>query len=699
VSTPAEIKKPSDIPVQFIKGVGPGKARLLENLGIANVEDLLYLFPRRYEDRSKLIPIAQIKIGEWQTVSGEVIARGGRQSWFTRKHIFETAVGDDSGQIFCVWFNQPYLDKQLSTGKRVVLYGKAEMYKNKIQMISPEYEVIDEEDQSLNMNRIVPVYPLTKGITQRYLRKLMRAALDQCADGIDDVIPAPIRERQKLRHISENIRKIHFPDNAADQELANARASFDEFFLFQVSIILRRISITQKKGIVHKIDDSLLSRFVSSLPFSLTGAQQKAVAAVASDMKKPTPMLRLLQGDVGSGKTLVSFFGCVSAVLSGHQAAVMAPTEILAQQHYHSFKRFIVDGGFKHIRAALLISSLPKKDKDKILADLKAGEIDVLIGTHALVQQTVEFKDLSYVVIDEQHKFGVKQRALLSDKGVSPDVLVMTATPIPRTLCLTLYGDLDVSVINEMPAGRGKIQTHHIPPEQAPGVYERVREWVKKGTQAYIVYPIIEESEKLDLKAATEMYEHFLKHEFKDLRIGLLHGQMDRRQTNDIMELFKSQKLDILVATTVLEVGIDVPNANVMVIEHAERFGLSQLHQLRGRIGRGSKNAICLLIADPRTSDAQARLEAIVKTTDGFKIAQEDLNIRGPGHYFGRFQHGLNELKVANPLTQMHILEASRTEAIQLLTADPKLQKPGHQKIKDVIRKRYPEYLSMVFAG
>jgi ATP-dependent DNA helicase RecG len=691
------MKKPSDIPIQFIKGVGPAKAKLLENLGIFTVEDLLYFFPRRYEDRSKLIPISQIKIGEWQTVSGEVIARGGRQSWFTKKHIFETAVGDDSGRIYCVWFNQPYLDKYLTAGKRVVVYGKVEMYKNKIQMISPEYEVIDGEDESLNTNRIVPVYSLTKGVTQRYLRKLIRSCLDAHAAGLEDVIPEPVRERQKLKHITANIRNIHYPESAADQELANDRASFEEFFLFQISIILRRMSIVQKKGISHAIDGASIMKYCASFPFPLTRAQQKAVDEIAADMKKPTPMLRLLQGDVGSGKTIVSFFGCVAAVANGHQAAIMAPTEILAQQHFNNFKKFIIGGAFKKLRVELLISSIPKREKDKLLADLKSGAIDVLIGTHAVIQQTVEFKYLSYIVIDEQHKFGVKQRALLSSKGTNPDVLVMTATPIPRTLCLTLYGDLDVSIINEMPAGRGEIKTHLVTEDKAATVYQRVREWALKGTQAYIVYPIIEESEKLDLKAATEMYEHFLKHEFKDLRVALLHGQMSRQETQEIMELFKSHKLDILVATTVLEVGIDVPNANVMVIEHAERFGLSQLHQLRGRIGRSEKNAVCLLIADPRTSDGQARLDAIVQTTDGFKIAQEDLNIRGPGHYFGRFQHGINELRVANPLTQLDVLEAARKEAVALLSEDPRLQK--NPMIKDVIRKRYPEYLSMVFAG
>ncbi len=693
------MKNPSQTPIQYVKGVGPAKADLFANLGVFTVEDLLYFFPKRYEDRSRLVPISQLKIGEWQTVSGEIMARGGRKTWYTKKHIFETAIGDDSGRVFCVWFNHPYLDKYMTPGARVVLYGRVDLYKNRLQMIAPEYEIINKEEESLNMNRIVGVYALTKGITQRYLRKIIRSCLDEYAGALNDIIPESVRKRQRLAHITENIRAIHFPENLTEQETAGRRASFEEFFLFQVSVILRRMSITQKQGVSHAIKPDLLKAFSSSFPFDLTGAQKKAINEIAGDMSKPTPMLRLLQGDVGSGKTLVSFFGCVASVLSGHQAAVMAPTEILAQQHYKSFQSLIVEGGFKNIRAALLISSMTKRERDSALERLALGEIDVLIGTHALLQATVAFKDLSYVVIDEQHKFGVKQRALLSSKGKNPDVLVMTATPIPRTLSLTLYGDLDVSVIDELPKGRGTIKTYHFPLDQAESVYGRVREWVKKGTQAYIVYPIIEESEKIDLKAATDMYEHFLKFEFKDLRVGLLHGQMDRNETNTIMQLFKEHKLDILVTTTVLEVGIDVANANVMVIEHAERFGLSQLHQLRGRIGRSDKNAICLLLADARTPEGQMRLQAIVGTTDGFKIAQEDLNIRGPRHYFGGFQHGLNELKMADPVTQLKVLEDARGEASGILRADPKLAQPEHTVIKTVIQKRYPEYLTTVFAG
>jgi ATP-dependent DNA helicase RecG len=661
------MKNSADTPIQFIKGVGPAKAELLKNLGVNTVEDLLFMFPKRHEDRSRFVQIDQLKIGQWHTVSGEVLVRGGRKSWFTQKKVFEIAVGDESGHISCIWFNQPYLDKYLKPGTRLVLFGRVDLYKNKTQMISPEYEVIDPEEISLNMNRIVPVYSLTKGISQRFLRKIIFACLAGYSQYLSDVLPEYMRKKFGFPHITKSIKSIHFPETMEDQNSAVQRASFEEFFLFQISVILRRLSIVQKKGFSHKIKPLLMSHYISSFDFSLTQSQIHAIDDIAADMKKPTPMLRLLQGDVGSGKTLVSFFGCIASTQSGYQS--------------------------------LLVSGIKKSEKDKICSALKAGTIDVLIGTHALLQETVIFKKLSYVVIDEQHKFGVEQRAILSSKGINPDILVMTATPIPRTLCLTLYGDLDVSVLNELPSGRGVVKTYQFPMAQAEMVYARVREWVKKGTQAYIVYPIVDESEKLDLKAATDMFEHFLQYEFKDLRVGLLHGQMDRNQTQTTMELFKNHQLDILVATTVLEVGVDVANANVMVIEHAQRFGLSQLHQLRGRIGRSDKNAICLLLADGHSPESQARLDAIVSTTDGFQIAQEDLKIRGPGHYFGKFQHGQNELRLADPVRQINLLEDARKYAVEILQKDPKLQDITHRLIAKAILKRYPEYLSMVFAG
>ncbi len=694
------MKKSSDIPIQFIKGVGPAKAKLLANLGIETVEDLLYLFPRRYDDRTRLTPIKNIKAGEWHTVAGKVLVGGGRKTWFTKKHVFETAVGDESGRIFCVWFNQPYLEKYLTIEQEVVLYGKVDVFKNRLQMVSPEYELIAPQDRSLSMGRIVPIYPLTKGISQRYLRRLIDACLNTHESHLLDLLPDEVRRSQKLEPLAKSIRQLHFPSTPAAQEKAMARIAFEEFFLFQISVILRRLSIVGKTGVPHRIEDPFIRDFVGGLPFTLTAAQQKALQEIILDMSKAQPMLRLIQGDVGSGKTVLAFFGCAAAWRNGHQAAILAPTEILAQQHYANLQKFLEQGAFAKWRVALLINSLSKKEKEAVYAGLKDGTIHAVIGTHALLQETVAFKDLSFVAIDEQHKFGVQQRALLSAKAqLPPDVLIMTATPIPRTLCLTLYGDLDISLLNERPPGRGKVATYHFPTEKSPSVYEQVRQWVKKGTQAYIVYPIIEESETLDLKAAKDMFTHFRQFEFADLRVALVHGQMERGQLEVVMRQFKNHELDILVATTILEVGIDVANANVMVIEHAERFGLSQLHQMRGRIGRGPKDAVCILISDPTTEEAKARLQAIIQTTDGFKIAEHDLKIRGPGHYFGRHQHGLNELRVANPVTQMAVLEQARKEAVALTHTDPQLKAPQHRLVKATIQKRYPQYLEMVWAG
>ncbi len=687
----------SDTSVQYLKGVGPARAKLFANLGVATVEDLFYLFPRRYEDRRRLTPIGQLRAGEWQTAAGEVLAKGGHRTYWNKKHVFEVTVADETGRVRVIWFNQPYLENYFHAGDRVVVHGRVEVFKEKLQMVSPEYEIIAPEDEGLSTGRIVPVYPLTKGMGQRYLRKVMHAALERHARDLPDLLPPEVRRRQGLEPLGEAISQLHFPDDEGSQEAADKRVSFEEFFFFQVSVILRRLSIVQKKGFEHYLPPEFHERFRRAFPFELTKAQKKAVTDIGADMARPTPMLRLLQGDVGSGKTVVSFFGCLAAVTNGRQAAIMAPTEILAEQHFSTFSRFFGDGPFGEVRAVLLNSSLKKKEREAALAKIRSGEIDVVVGTHALLEEGVEFKALSFVCVDEQHKFGVKQRALLSSKGDNPDVLVMTATPIPRTLCLTLYGDLDLSVIDEKPKGRGEIRTYHFTGEQAEGVYKKVAEWVKKGTQAYIVYPVIEESEKADLKAAVEMYERFRKEEFKDLRVGLVHGRVKRAEARRVMEGFKRGEIDVLVTTTVLEVGIDVPGANLMVIEHAERFGLSQLHQLRGRIGRSEKSAVCILLGDPETEEGKQRLASVVKTTNGFKISEADLAIRGPGQYFGRHQHGLNELRVVNPLTQLDVLEAARKEAAALVHADPALS--AHPSVRSTIRTRYPEYLERVLAG
>ena len=690
----------SELSIQYVKGVGPAKKKLFDNLGIQTVEDLLYFFPRRYEDRRNMSKIAQLQIGEWQSICAKVLSCKARKSWHTKKHVTEVVLDDGTGRIACTWFNQPYLSSYFKEGCRVICYGKVDLYKNRMQMIAPEYEVVDEnEEDDSQLKRIVPVYSLTRGMTQRYIRKIAAASIEKYLDQLKDEIPVYLRNKHRLANIKRSIKAIHFPDDFKSQQEAIRRVSFEEFFFFQISVILRRLSIVQRKGIKHKISDSFTLAYVNSYEFELTNAQKKVIREIKADMQNNHPMLRLLQGDVGCGKTVVAFFGCMAAIENGHQAALMAPTEILARQHYENIIKGTVPKKGQPARIALLTSSLPKKERDKMIDDIKEGQIDLVIGTHALISEEVDFKDLSFVVIDEQHKFGVRQRSLLSEKGQNPDVLIMTATPIPRTLCITLYGDLDLSVIDELPKGRGQIETIHLKNENVREAYLKVHAQIKQGRQAYIIYPLVEESENLNLKAAQEMFKRFKTQEFKNLKLGLVHGQMKQADAEKVMMKFKSGEIDVLVATTILEVGVDVPNASVMLIEHAERFGLAQLHQLRGRIGRGQYDSYCLLISDPTTQEGIARLDAITKTIDGFKIAQADLEIRGPGHFFGRHQHGLNELKIANPMSQLDVLELARKDALALTKEDPQLLDKKNDNIKQVITRRYPSYLANVLAG
>ena len=689
---------PSELPIQYVKGVGPAKAKLFFNLGVYTVEDLLNFFPRRYEDRSTFTPINKLKVGEFQCVTGKVLAIGNR-NFYSKSRSFEIAVGDNTGKVFCVWFNQPYLEKNFKVGQEMVCFGKIDIYKARLQFVMPDFELITPEDRSLNMGRIVPIYPLTRGITQKYLRRIMEQCLNEHSGILKDIIPPLIIQRHQLSPLSESIIQIHFPSNKTEQDKATNRIAFEEFFLFQISVILRRLNVVSREGKAFEITQKLVAAFSRALPFNLTTAQKVALESIIADLKKNKPMLRLLQGDVGCGKTIVAFFAVIACIQNGYQAVIMAPTEILAQQHLATFNRIFSLGYFSKARTSLLISSLPDREKKAINAKLLKGEIDLVIGTHGLIEPEVKFHNLSLVVIDEQHKFGVEQRSALSSKGKNPHILVMTATPIPRTLCLTLYGDLDISTIDSLPEGRGKINTYYFPMEKASGVYEKVRQWVKAGTQAYIVYPMIEESEILDLKTARSSFEHFQQYEFTGLRVGLIHGQLKRNDVNDIMRQFKSHQIDILVSTTILEVGIDVPNANVMVIEHADRFGLSQLHQMRGRVGRGSKDAVCILLGDPTTEEGKSRIEAIIQTTDGFRIAEKDLEIRGPGHFFGRSQHGCNELKITDPVSQIKVLESAREEAIMLISGDPQLKDPKHFRLKISIKRRFPQYLDLILAG
>ncbi|MDD5097999.1 MAG: ATP-dependent DNA helicase RecG, partial [Candidatus Omnitrophica bacterium] len=622
-------------------------------------------------------------------------------SWRRRKFsITEAILYDLTGKINCVWFNQPYLAQYLLADATVILFGKVQVYNGKLQMSNPEFEFVsDESNDSLNIGRIVPVYTLPQGFSQRSMRALIKSALDEFLPQTNDCLSFDLRSRNNLLNLAQSLLNIHFPQDFNLQKQAHTRLSFEEFFIFQLPLILRKLKRKEKKGIKQVVDGKLVNDFIAALPFKLTLAQEKVLAEIKADMALAQVMQRLLQGDVGSGKTVVAALACLMAIQGGYQAAFMAPTEILARQHYDKVAAQLsglVFGGRK-IRVGLLAGQ--EQDKEKICQDIKAGKIDLVIGTHALLQESVRFKNLGFVVIDEQHKFGVGQRALLPKKGKNPDVLIMTATPIPRTLAITLYGDLDISVINQLPPGRIPIKTLHFIQEHKQKGYAMLKQELNSGRQGYIVYPVIEESYALDIAGVKKMYLELKDGEFKNFRLGLIHGKLKQSQQEEVMLKFKNKELDLLLSTTILEVGIDIANATCMIIEHAERFGLSQLHQLRGRIGRGKLQSFCILVSDAQTEESQARLAAMVASSDGFKIAEEDLRIRGPGEFFGRLQHGLAELKIANPLMQMQLLKAAREEATKLLKQDLTLTDPAHKLLKEKLLKRFPEYELLILVG
>jgi ATP-dependent DNA helicase RecG len=699
------MKKSLAQPVQYLKGIGPARARILAKNGIATIEDLFYYFPRRYEDRTRFLPIAKLKEGEAATVSATVLARGARGSFRRRRFsIVEIAVTDETGVLSCVWFNQGYLRDYFQPGQKLILYGKAERYGGRLQMSSPEFELQPEDDagaQSLNAGRIVPVYPLPEGISQKVFRKIIKRIFEEYISSVEEFLPYDIRTRQKLLNLAKSLINIHFPESFELQKEAYRRLSFEEFFLFQLPLILRKLKRKETQGIAHRTKGVLVDNFLHSLTFSLTGAQKRAVEEIAADMASVQVMQRLLQGDVGSGKTVVATVACVMAIQGGYQAALMVPTEVLARQHYEKIVTQLacLKKGGKAITVGLLTGSAGKRGKEEILRKVKKGDFDLVIGTHALLDEKVEFKKLGLAVIDEQHKFGVGQRALLPQKGISPDILIMTATPIPRTLAITLYGDLDVSVINELPPGRPVITTIHYRSEEAARAYSLARRQLSAGKQVFVVYPVIEESYALDIAGAQKMYQSFKSGEFADYRVGLIHGRLPQKEQDEVMAAFKEGKIDVLVSTTVLEVGIDIPNATCMIIEYAERFGLSQLHQLRGRVGRGVSQSYCVLISFSQGGESLSRLEAMVAFSDGFRIAEEDLKIRGPGEFFGRRQHGLTELRIANPLTQMQLLKHAREEAISLIAKDPLLDERAHLQLKTKLLQRFPEYKEFSMAG
>jgi len=677
--------KDLSISARFIKGVGPSRLSTLSRLGIETIHDLLYCFPARHEDRSRIKKIAEIEPGNFETIKVKVITFGGRTSK-RGMNIFQLAVGDSTGVIHATWFNQPYMKDKFKIGQELILYGKVERY-NYLQINNPEYEILTgTKENFVHIARIVPIYPLTENMNQRWFRNIMKFTVDNYVDEIVDILPFEMRKRNNLMMLKEAVRNMHFPVSELVLKKARERIIFDEFLILFTGIALKRASIKiDLSGYSHKVEGDLIDRFKNSLGFQLTKSQSKVIKEIEEDMKSQKPMNRLLQGDVGSGKTIVALHALILTVQNGYQGALMVPTEILAEQHYRNIKTFVEDLG---IKVMLLSGDMKEEERRRRRHMIEIGEADIIIGTHALIQEGVNFKKLGLAVIDEQHKFGVMQRAILRSKSENPDVLVMTATPIPRTLALTVYGDMDVSIIDELPPGRGNVKTFYFEEKNREKAYKIAEEEIKIGRQAYVVYPIIDESEKSDLRAAVKMHKE-LTQRFPDLKIGLLHGRMKSKEKEAIMHDFKDCKIDMLISTIVIEVGVDISNASVMIIEHAERFGLSQLHQLRGRIGRGRHLSYCILVSEPKTDDAKHRISAMLKTQDGFKIAEEDLEIRGPGEFFGTRQHGLPELKIANIIRDRDALEIAKQEAFDLIKRDRFLRLPENRLIRESLLKKF----------
>lgn len=662
-----------------LPGVGPKKLEALQSLGINNVYDLLFYFPFRYEDmQAKSLDDAadQEKILLKGVVASEpVVARFGYKK--TRLNV---RILVDNESIMVTFFNQPWLKDKFETGTDAAVYGKWNENRRSLMGM----KVIDVHDNSVDS-----VYSVNKNIHQKTLINLIKAAYEKYHDQIDTIVPAYIRTKYKLLDDEQIVSGIHFPKTQEQGDEARRSAKFREFFLFQCGLQSIKRSDEQKNiGIVEKYDHDFIQKFIASLPFKLTEAQDRVTKEILNDMESTHHMNRLLQGDVGSGKTIVSVIAMLASVTAGYQAAIMAPTEILAQQHFDKISKLLSP---LHIKTALLTGSLTKKEHDFIAGDIESGKTNIIVGTHALIQDSVDFKELGFIVIDEQHRFGVNQRKALREKGQNPDVLAMTATPIPRTLAITTYGDMDVSRIDQLPAGRKKVETYWIRSQKIEQMYRFVTKELSGGAQVYVVTPLISESESMDLKNAELIYDKFTELFGQKYHIGILHGQMPNDQKETVMKEFSDKKIDVLVSTTVIEVGVDVPNASVMVIYDANRFGLSQLHQLRGRVGRGEKQSYCILIADPKNESATERMKILTSTNDGFVLAEEDLKMRGAGDLLGNRQSGLPEFKVGNPINDINILEVAQEEASRLYEDEKLLNNPETKALKSFINDEYEQ--------
>lgn len=712
-SAPVQVVKPKRKPslktaqgldlnasITTIKGVSTAVAAKFNKLGAATIRDLLYYFPHRHLDYSQRKTISELSTGVEETIIANVwqvreVRLGNRRST-------EAIVGDETGNVRVVWFNNPYIVKQLSTNQQIVISGRINIFKDQPVFESPEWEVL-EDKELVHTGRLVPLYPLTKGLYPRTVRKMMKGVIDRWSPEIAEFLPQLLRTRCKLLDLPQAISQAHFPDSLDLKDRARIRLAFDELFLLQLGALARkrRWQISQPAN-PFKINTALLDKWMQTLPFKFTAAQEKVTTEILEDLKKTVPMSRLLQGEVGSGKTVVAMAALIAAVDNGFQGAFMAPTEILAGQHFASICNLLAMGGQalskedylhtysgvlnKPLTIALLIGDIKGKKKQELQKAIASGEVDIVIGTHALIQKDVDFKSLGLVIVDEQHRFGVTQRSALRKKGFSPHVLVMTATPIPRTLALTLYGDLDLSVIDQLPPGRQTIKTKWLTPQERAKAYNFIRKQVAEGRQAFIICPLIEESEAVQARAATGEFEYLSAEVFPSLRLGLLHGRMSSADKDDVMSRFRSGELDILVSTAVVEVGVDIPNATVMMIESADRFGLSQLHQFRGRVGRGKEQSYCMLLAENPSEIAKNRLEIIESVQDGFLLAEEDLKLRGPGEFFGTRQSGIPDLRMAR-ISDTALLEMARREANLLFEKDPGLKDEEHKLLSDEISR------------
>lgn len=682
---------PLDTPIQYVKGVGPQGALLLGKLDIQTAGDLILHFPMRYEDRREQRKIAALRDGEKVTVCGRLI---GCEATRTKngRFLLKAFIEDGTGTLELVFFNQWFLKKTFAKlhGRWINVYGTVEVSPWGVRMASPEWGEMDEDDPAGGA-RITPVYPLTEGLYQKRLRDIIKNALALCLDHLPELLPADLRARHHLIGIREAMWNIHHPEDSGKLDLARRRLVFEEFLFLQLALAMRKHALQDEKpGITFPLDPGFMERFESALPFQLTAAQRRVIEEIRADMGSPRAMNRLLQGDVGAGKTVVAMAAILTATDGGYQAALMAPTEILAEQHYLNLSSMLEPFG---VEVQLLVGSVKQKGKQLVRERLADGRCQLVVGTHALIQESVTFKRLGLVIIDEQHRFGVLQRLELVQKGLNPDVLVMSATPIPRTLALTVYGDLDVSVIDELPPGRKPVRTFWKREKERQAVYRGIDRLIAQGRQAYVVCPLVEENERASAMAAEELYGRLQGEVFPNRRVGLLHGQMGAYDKQDVMERFRAGEIDILVATTVIEVGVDVPNATVMLVENADRFGLSTLHQLRGRIRRSDQAAYCVLLCDASTEEARRRLQILVESDDGFRIADEDLRMRGPGEFYGTRQSGLLKLRLADVVTDARLLDLARREAFSLVKADPELSHPEHALLREELHRRYHRLL------